>query len=109
MTTTLKDKLKSLPKKRQVKIKSRAKELIENELTLRDLRKALSKTQLEVSSKLHIKQEAVSRMEKRSDILISTLRAYITSMGGELEITAKFPKRNPIKIKGFEEISGRVK
>ncbi|MHB1221760.1 MAG: XRE family transcriptional regulator [Gammaproteobacteria bacterium] len=87
------------------KINTRAKELIDQELTLRDLRKALSLTQVAVSSKLHIKQEAVSRMEKRTDILISTLRSYIKSMGGELEITAKFPKRGVIKIKGFEEIS----
>ena len=104
MTTTLRSKLKKLPAARRKKINKRAKELIAEEMTLRDLRKALELTQADLSSKLHMKQEAISRLEQRSDLLLSTLVSYIRAMGGELDITAKFPNRPPIKVSGFENI-----
>lgn len=104
MVTTLKNKLKKLAPSRQRKIKSRAKELAAEEMTLRDLRKALELTQADLSSKLHMKQEAVSRLERRSDLLLSTLMSYIEAMGGELNLTAIFPNRPPVKISGFKDI-----
>ncbi len=104
MTTTLQDKLKKLSTRRQKKINERAEELITEELTLRDLRKALELTQADLSDKLHMKQEAISRLERRSDLLLSTLVSYIHAMGGELNIIAKFPNRPPIKITRFEDI-----
>lgn len=102
--TTLKSKLKNLPASRQRKIAKRAEELIAEEMTLRDLRKALELTQVEVCAKLHMKQEAVSRLERRSDILLSTLISYIKAMGGELHLTAKFPNRPPVTLRGFQDI-----
>ena len=107
MTTTLKSRLKKLPAARQKKITKRAKELIAQEMTLRDLRKALELTQADISSKLHMNQEAVSRLERRSDLLLSTLISYIKAMGGELNLTAKFPNRPPVKLSGFEDIEHR--
>lgn len=104
MTTTLRSKLKKLPAARRKKINKRAKELIAEEMTLRDLRKALELTQADLSEKLHMKQEAISRLERRSDLLLSTLISYIEAMGGELNITAKFPHRPPVKVTGFEDI-----
>lgn len=104
MTTTLRSKLRKLPSARRKKINSRAKELIAEEMTLRDLRKALELTQADLSAKLHMKQEAISRLERRSDLLLSTLVSYIEAMGGQLNITAKFPHRPPIKVTGFEDI-----
>lgn len=104
MTNTLKNRIKKLPAARRNKISKRAKELIAQELTLRDLRKALELTQADVSSKLHMKQEAISRLERRSDILLSTLVSYIKAMGGELNLTAKFPNRPAITLRGFEDI-----
>jgi transcriptional regulator with XRE-family HTH domain len=104
MTNTLKSRLKKLSVTRQNKIKNRAKELIAEEMTLRDLRKALELTQADVSSKLHMKQEAISRLERRSDLLLSTLVSYIEAMGGELNLTAKFPNRPAVKLAGFKDI-----
>jgi DNA-directed RNA polymerase specialized sigma subunit len=106
-TTALRTILKKLPAERQKKIAKRAKKLIEQEITLRALRKALDLTQLEVSAKLHINQEAVSRLERRSDLLISTLSSYIEAMGGQLNLTVEFPNRPPIKLTGFENIAHR--
>lgn len=107
MTTTLKNRIKKLSVARRTKIKKRSKELIAQEMTLRDLRKALELTQADVSSKLHMNQEAISRLERRSDILLSTLVSYIKAMGGELSLTAKFPNRPSIKLGGFEDIERR--
>jgi len=104
MTTTLRSKLRKLPLVRRKKINSRAKELIVEEMTLRDLRKALELTQADLSKKLHVKQEAISRLERRSDLLFSTLVSYIEAMGGELNIIAKFPHRPSVKVTGFEDI-----
>ena len=107
MLKSFEDKLKELPVDSQEKVHARAKELIAQELTLRDLRQALKLTQEEVAEVLHIKQEAVSRLERRSDLLLSTLGAYIESMGGKLTLTAKFPNRPPVNLTGFEEIDLR--
>ncbi len=51
---------------------------------------------------LDIGQEGVSRLEKRSDLLLSTLQKYISAMGGNLELVAKFPDRPPVVVSGFE-------
>lgn len=104
MGSTLKDKLKKLPKKRQLSVKKRAKVLISEEMTLRDLRKALGKTQSDISHFLHIKQDGISRLERRSDMLLSTLRNHIHAMGGELKIMAEFPNRPPVELKGLQDI-----
>lgn len=104
MPTTLQNKLKKIPLIRRKKINQRAKVLIAEEMTLRDLRKALRLTQTDLSKKLHMKQEAISRLERRTDLLLSTLISYIEAMGGELSITATFPHRPPIKVTGFEEL-----
>jgi len=105
---SLKDMLNELPAERQAKIKLRAKELIAQEMTLSDLRRALKLTQEELAKVLHIKQEAVSRLERRSDLLLSTLGSYIESMGGKLKLTAEFPNRPPVNLTGFNDIDQRA-
>ena len=104
MAHTLTNRLAKLPAARQTKINKRAEELIAQEMTLRDLRQALELTQMDVSAKLHMKQEAVSRLERRSDLLLSTLVSYIKAMGGELNLTVKFPNRPSVKLSGYEDI-----
>jgi len=104
MSKTLQEKIKKLPRERQRRIHSRAKELIAEELTLRALREAHKLTQKALSKKLNMKQESISRLEHRSDILLSTLKNYIKAMGGDLKLTAEFPNRPPIIIRGFEDI-----
>jgi DNA-binding XRE family transcriptional regulator len=101
MATTLKDKMKTLPPKRRKKVEARAAQLIAEELSLRDLRKARAKTQVAVAKELGINQEGVSRLEKRSDLMLSTLRNYIEAMGGELHLLAEFPDRPPVHLSGL--------
>ena len=104
MARTLNNKINALPKDHQASIQSRANELMAEEMTLRDLRKALKKTQVDLSSSLHMKQDGISRLEGRSDMLISTLAKYIKAMGGSLKLTAEFPNRPPVTIQSLKEI-----
>lgn len=101
---TLQDKLNVLPADRRNKIAARADELVREEMTMRELRKARNITQVKLAKELNVKQEQVSRIEKRSDLLISTLRRQVEALGGELTILASFPKGAPVKIVGFGEL-----
>ena len=85
---------------RRRKIRARAKAIMAEEMTLRDLRKALTRTQAAVGEKLGIGQEGVSRIEQRSDFLLSTLRGYVEAMGGNLALIVEFPDREPVSISG---------
>jgi DNA-binding XRE family transcriptional regulator len=102
MATTLKNKLKSFDKKRRGKINARAAQLISEELSLRDLRIAHEKTQDHMAEILGINQGSVCRLEKRSDLLISTLRGYVEGMGGHLRLIVEFPHRPPVALSGFQ-------
>lgn len=101
MTTTLKDKMASLSLERREKIAAMTAELVAEEKSLRDLRQALALTQEHLAEVLGVRQESVSRLEKRSDLLLSTLRSYVKAMGGELRLVAEFPDRPPILLKGL--------
>lgn len=77
------------PEEKQ-EIQAEAKKLRE-EMTLQELREALHIQQGELGEMLGIKQAAVSRMERRNDLLLSSLRKVVEAMGGELIVTARFP------------------
>ena len=96
--TTLAERLAKLPRTRRMKVEDRAKTLIAEEMSLQDLRKARKQTQVRVARKLGINQENVSRIEKRSDLLIATLSGYVQAMGGKLSLVAEFPDRPPIAL-----------
>ncbi len=96
MATNVREKMRGLSPDRRKKIEARAAELIAEELTLHDLRHALALTQESIAETLGIGQDGVSRLEKRSDLLISTLRDYIGAMGGRLSLIAEFPNRAPV-------------
>ena len=82
-------------------MEARAAELIAEEMSLRDLRKALSRTQVDLAKTLKVGQDTVSRYEQRSDMLLSTLQSYIHAMGGELDLVVTFPNRKPVKLKAL--------
>ena len=100
---TLTDDLKSLSVERRKKIEARAKELISEELTLQELRKAKKQSQKYLAEKLHVKQSEVSKLERRTDMYISSLRNYVHAMGGTLHIEVRFPRSRPVKISQFAD------
>lgn len=101
---TLKEKLATLPTSRRKKIARRTEALIAEELTMRELRKARNITQVQLAKTLGVKQEQVSRIEKRTDLHLSTLRRAVEAMGGELILSAKFPDGAPVRLTGFSEL-----
>ena len=101
--TTLEEKLNQLSPERRAKIQSRADQLMIEELSLRDLRLARKLTQEKMAELLQIRQEGVSRIEKRSDLHLSTLRQVIQAMGGELRLVVEFPDRPLVVLSGFQE------
>ncbi len=105
MARKLDDVMAALPKERQQRAEARAMELA----TLKDLRLAAQQTQEQLAATLGVGQDTISRLEKRSDMLLSTLRHYVESMGGKLELVAQFPNRPPVVIEhlGVDASAGR--
>ena len=108
MPINVDEKIKKLSASRRKKVEARAAALIAEEMTLRDLRKARELTQARVAEQLGITQDGVSRLEKRSDLLLSTLRKSVEAMGGRLSLVAEFPDRAPVVLTGIagDEPSG---
>ncbi len=103
MATNVDDKIKKLRPLQRKKVETRAAELIAEEMTLRELRHARKLTQVRMAKKLGITQDSVSRLEQRSDLLLSTLRKTIEAMGGNLSLVAQFPDRKPVMLSGIAE------
>ena len=72
-------------------------------LMLAELRQALELSQEDMANAMNLKQPAISKIEKNTDMFISTLRRYIEAMGGELDISAKFDDRE-FHINLFEDL-----
>ena len=98
MAKTLSNYVAKLPKDEHEQVAVRARELIAEEMSLQDLRKAIGKTQVAVAKRLRVGQDAVSKLETRSDMYISTLRGFVKAMGGELELIAHFPNHPPVRL-----------
>lgn len=90
-----------LPPERQERIRHIAEVMKAEEATLRQLREARRQSQEELAAKLRIQQAAVSKLERRADVYVSTLRKYVEAMGGTLEIVAKFPDQDPVRLTQF--------
>lgn len=101
---TINQKTKSLSAKRRKKIETRAAALIAEEMTLQELRRARKLTQIRLAKALGISQDGVSRLEKRSDLLLSTLRKSVEAMGGNLSLVAEFPDRKPVILCGITNV-----
>jgi transcriptional regulator with XRE-family HTH domain len=80
-----------LPATRRGKIAARTQKLIAEEMALRHLRQARDLTQQSMAKLLRIDQAGISKIENRSDMLLSTLRSYVEAMGGSLRLVAEFP------------------
>jgi hypothetical protein len=109
MTIPYEEVFKEFSVEDQQWIKRRAAELIAEEMNLRELRRLRRLTQVRLSKKLKIGQEGVSRIEKRTDLYLSTLRTYVEGVGGKLSLIVEFPDRAPVILAGFGENEGETK
>lgn len=73
------------------------------EMPLNELRQARGLSQKMLADVLHVQQPAIAKMERRTDMYISTLRSHIEAMGGQLEVVARFPD-GVVKISNFSEL-----
>jgi DNA-binding XRE family transcriptional regulator len=73
------------------------------EMPLNELRNARNLSQQMLAETLHVQQPAIAKLEKRTDMYISTLRNHIKAMGGELEVIARFPDGD-VRIANFSQI-----
>ncbi len=80
-----------MPPEARAEAQARANAMLE-EIALEDLRKALNLTQEQMAEA----QNVVSKMEHQSDIYVSTLRKFVTAMGGQLKLVASFPDREVV-------------
>jgi DNA-binding XRE family transcriptional regulator len=103
MAITLKDKMRGLSPARRKRIEARTAELVKEQMTLQELRRARKLTQVSVAKELGITQDSVSRLEQRSDLLLSTLRKTVEAMGGNLSLVAEFPDREPVILSGIAD------
>ena len=99
----LREKMKPAARK---KAAEKTKTLL-NSMPLQELRHARNLSQEQLAQTLSVKQAAVSKLEKRTDMYISTLRNFIKAMGGDLEIIATFPDGS-VQISQFENISAKA-
>jgi DNA-binding XRE family transcriptional regulator len=103
LAVNVNDKIRKLRPAQRKKVEARAAELMTEEMTLRELRRARKLTQVRMAKALGITQDSVSRLEKRSDLLLSTLRKTVKAMGGNLSLVAEFPDRPPVVLSGISE------
>ena len=108
MAVNVDDKIKKLNPDQRKKVEARAADLMAEEMTLRELRHARKLTQVRIAKKLGITQDSVSRLEKRSNLLLSTLRKTVEAMGGTLSLVAEFPDRAPVVLSGIAENDPRA-
>jgi len=101
MAVNVDDKIRRLSSVQRKKVEAHAAQLIAEEMTLRELRKARKLTQVRMAKTLGVTQDSVSRIEKRTDLLLSTLRKTVKAMGGNLSLIAEFPDHPPIVLTGI--------
>ena len=110
MALSLDKLIGSLPQDEQAGIAARADELRAEVATLKELRALSGMTQTKVARALGIKQPAVSKVERQTDLYLSTLRSYVEAIGGELELIVKLPGQAPMRLDGLsgDEANSRV-
>jgi DNA-binding XRE family transcriptional regulator len=93
---------KDFSQERRVRIDAK-KAILREEMNLAEIRQALSLTQATLAETLDVGQAEISKIEKRADMFVSTLRKYVRAMGGELKISAVFPDHE-VAIKNFSSL-----
>ena len=90
----------------RTRAEAKAREML-NEMPLNELRQARGLSQKMLAEVLHVQQPSIAKLEKRTDMYISTLRSHIQAMGGELEVVARFPD-GVVKISNFSDLGHLV-
>ncbi len=104
MGRTIGEMIDALPKRRRQRVVARYRELKEEVEGLRQLRKLAGKAQADIAAALKIKQPSVSKIERQTDMYLSTLRSYVEAMGGELDLVVRLPPRRAMRLRRLGEM-----
>ena len=80
-------------------------DMMERDLSLAELRRARAMTQDQLAADLHVGQASIAKLERRTDMYLSTLRRFVEAMGGELEIIARFPDQPDVRLRGIGKLN----
>ena len=105
MAKKFSDLLAQMTPESQARAKARTQAMLA-EMPLNELRRARGLSQKMLAEALHVQQPSIAKLERRTDMYISTLRSHIEAMGGELEVVARFPDGS-VKISNFAELEAR--
>lgn len=105
MAVTLEEMLASLPADERAEIDRRYEELLKEVESLKELRRLSKLSQAKMAKTLKISQPAVSKIEKQTDMYLSTLRGYVEAMGGEMDIVIRLPDRGPVTVKSLADVA----
>jgi hypothetical protein len=78
-------------------------EALADEATRQELSRARKRTRTAIGRKLNVSRETIRRIEKRTDLYLSTLRSYVEGVGGKLYLVVEFPDRAPVILAGLGE------
>ena len=95
------EELNKLSQERQELIEARTSEIYLEEITLRHLREKLGLSQSELAERLEVQQPAISKLERRQNLELNTLRAVVNALGGTMEIIVKVPNKEPIILNDY--------
>ena len=101
---TLGEVIAAMPEDRQARIKARTAELHAEVEGLKALRKLAQRSQEQIAQSLGIKQPSVVKIEKQTDLYLSTLRRYVEAAGGTLELRVELPGKGVIQLTGIGEL-----
>lgn len=106
MATKFREIRDQMSPERLERIHARTQELL-GELPLQELRQARAMSQEELAEVLGLNQATISKLERRTDMYLSSLRRFVEAMGGELEISAVFPE-GTVRIRLLEDLKEQV-
>ena len=106
MGRTHSDIMAKLPPARRARIEARTAELVAEVEGLAALRKLAERSQAEMARELNIKQPSVHKIEKQTDLYLSTLRKFIEAAGGTLELRVELPGKGTMSLTGVGDIGG---
>lgn len=104
MGRTLDEVMASLPDERRQAIEARAEDLMAEAEGLRALRALADRTQEQLADALGIKQPSVHKIERQTDLYLSTLRRFVEAAGGTLELRVNLPGKGTIRLTGIGDL-----
>ena len=104
MGRTRSEMMAALPAERRSKIEARAAELIAEVEGLKALRQLAERSQEEMAATLKIKQPSVHKIEKQTDLYLSTLRRFVEAAGGTLELRIELPGKGVMHLTGVGDL-----